>query len=71
MVGPRLCVLEVVQDQTIDDDLVFLFDDDYLIFVIIIRAKAPSLLTNDDSTNFVIEYSHSVTKYFIVTSESS
>ena len=57
--------------QTINDDLVLLLYDDYFIFVIILRAKAPSLVTNDEPAHFIIECSHSVTKLVIVTSESS
>ena len=57
--------------QTINDDLVLLLYDDYFVFVIILRAKAPSLVTNDEPAHFVIECSHSVTKLVIVTSESS
>jgi hypothetical protein len=48
-----------------------LFYDDPFVFVIILRAKAPSLVTNDEPTKFVIECSHSVTKFLIVTAESS
>ena len=57
--------------QTINDDLVLLLYDDYFVFVIILRAKASSLVTNDEPAHFVIECSHSVTKLVIVTSESS
>ena len=57
--------------QTINDDLVLLLYDDYFVFVIILRAKAPSLVTNDEPAHFVIECSHSVTKLVIVMSESS
>jgi len=57
--------------QTINDDLVLLLYDDYFIFVIILHAKAPSLVTNDEPAHFVIECSHSVTKLVIVMSESS
>jgi hypothetical protein len=37
------------------DDLGLLLYDDSFVFVIIIRAKAPSLVTNDEPTHFVIE----------------
>jgi hypothetical protein len=57
--------------QTFYEDLVLLFYDDPFVFVIILRAKAPSLVTNDEPANFVIECSHSVTKLLIVTTESS
>jgi len=57
--------------QTINDDLVLLLYDDYFVFVIILRAKALSLVTNDEPVHFVIECSHSVMKLVIVTSESS
>jgi hypothetical protein len=57
--------------QTFYDDLVLLFYDDPFVFVIILRAKAPSLVTNDEPTKFVIECSHSMMKFLIVTAESS
>lgn len=37
--------------QTINDDLVLLFYDDLFVFVIILRAKALSLVTNDEIGN--------------------
>ena len=57
--------------QTIYDDLVLLFYDDSFVFVIILRAKAPSLVTYDEAGNFVIESACSVTKFVSVTTESS
>ena len=53
------------------DDLVLLFYDDSFVFVIILRAKAPSLVTYDEAGNFVIESACSVTKFVSVTTESS
>jgi len=41
--------------QTIYDDLVFMISDIVVIFVTILRAKAPSLISHDEATNFVIE----------------
>ena len=57
--------------QTIYDDLVLLFYDDSFVFVIILRAKAPSLVTYDKAGNFVIESACSVMKFVSVTAESS
>ena len=57
--------------QTIYDDLVLLFYDDSFVFVIILCAKAPSLVTYDEATNFVIESACSVMKFVSVTTESS
>ena len=57
--------------QTIYDDLVLLFYDDSFVFVIILRAKAPSLVTYDEARNFVIESACSVTKFVSVMTESS
>ena len=57
--------------QTIYDDLVLLFYDDSFVFVIILRAKAPSLVTYDEAGNFVIESACSVMKFVSVTTESS
>ena len=45
--------------------------DDYFVFVIILRAKAPSLVTYDEARNFIIESACSVTKFVSVTTESS
>jgi hypothetical protein len=56
---------------TFYDDLVLLFYDDPFIFVIILCVKAPSLVTNDEPTNLIIECSHSVMKLLIITTESS
>ena len=53
------------------DDLVLLFYDDSFVFVIILRAKAPSLVTYDEARNFVIESACSVMKFVSVTTESS
>ena len=57
--------------QTIYDDLVLLFYDGSFVFVIILRAKAPSLVTYDEARNFVIESACSLTKFESVTTESS
>jgi hypothetical protein len=48
-----------------------LFYDDSFVFVIILRAKAPSLVIYDEAGNFVIEIACSVTKFVSVTTESS
>ena len=53
------------------DDLVLLFYDDSFVFVIILRAKALSLVTYDEARNFVIESACSVMKFVSVTAESS
>ena len=57
--------------QTIYDDLVFMISDIVVIFVTILRAKAPSLINHDEATNFVIEWPSSVTKIVSVISDSS
>ena len=57
--------------QTIYDDLVLLFYDDSFVFVIILRAKPPSLVTYDEARNFVIESACSVMKFVSVTTKSS
>ena len=57
--------------QTIYDDLVLLFYDDSFVFVIILHAKAPSLVTYDEARNFVIESACSVMKFVSVMIESS
>ena len=57
--------------QTIYDDLVLLFYDDSFVFIIILRAKAPSLVTYDEARNFVIESACSVTKFVSVMTKSS
>ena len=59
------------KSQITNDDLVLLMYDNPFIFVIILHAKAPSLVRHDDLLNFVIECYHSVTKLALVTSESS
>ena len=48
-----------------------LFYDDSFVFIIILRAKAPSLVTYDEAGNFVIESACSVMKFVSVTTESS
>jgi hypothetical protein len=48
-----------------------LFNDVPFVFVIVLRAKAPSLVTNDEAAIFVIERASSVTEILIVMSESS
>ena len=53
------------------DDLVLLFYDDSFVFIIILRAKAPSLVTYDEARNFVIESACSVTKFVSVMTKSS
>ena len=45
--------------------------DDSFVFVIILRAKAPSLVTYEEAGNFVIEGACFVTKFVSVTTESS
>jgi len=40
-------------------------------FVIILCAKAPSLVTHDEKENFVIESARSVTNFSVITTESS
>jgi hypothetical protein len=45
--------------------------DDPLVFIIILHAKARSLVTNDEAGNFVIESTRSRMKIVIITSESS
>ena len=57
--------------QMIYDDLVLLFYDDSFVFVIILHAKAPSLVTYDEARNFVIESACSMMKFVSVTTESS
>jgi hypothetical protein len=47
-----------------------MYDDPFL-FVIVLIAKPPALVTDDESTNFVIECCHPVTNFVLVTSESS
>jgi hypothetical protein len=59
------------RSQTINDDLVLLLYDDPFHFVIILCAKATSLVTNDEPEHFVIECSQLVTKVLIVTTASS
>jgi len=57
--------------QTIYDDLVLLFYDDSFVFIIILHAKALSLITYDEARNFVIESACSVMKFVSVMIESS
>jgi len=57
--------------QTINDDYVFLFYDDYFGFVIILCAKVPSLMTNDEPVLFRHGMLSSCDENRIVTRESS
>jgi len=53
------------------DDLVLLFYDDSFVFVIILRAKATSLVTYDEARHFIIESACFVMKFVSVTTKSS
>jgi hypothetical protein len=48
-----------------------LCNDVSFVFVIVLRAKAPSLVTHDEAVIFVIERTSFVMEILIVTSESS
>ena len=49
------------------DEFVLLFCDASLLFIIIFSAWAPSHITYDEDTNFVIESSSFMTKFLNVT----
>ena len=48
----KWCRFSIGYIQTINDDSVFPFYDDYFGFVIILCVKAPSLMTNDEPVLF-------------------
>ena len=68
-VGPAM--FSIGYAQTINDDHVFLFYDDYFDFVIILCAKVPSLMTNDELVLFRHGMLSSCDENIIVTREAS
>jgi len=65
------CLPGGARRQIFYDDLFLFMYDINLEFVIILCAKAPSLVTHDENGNFVIESARSVTNFSVVTTESS